>query len=68
MISLRGDRGARKNFVDIKSLDLNLDPQGQGQILNVSDNILVWEYTEFFILFSVIVILCVYCLNTFYMF
>ena len=68
MISLRGDRGARKNFVDIESLDLNLDPQGQGRILNVSDNILVGEYTEFFISFRVIVILCLYCLNTFYMF
>ena len=25
-----GDRGARKNIVDINSLDLNLEPQGQG--------------------------------------
>ena len=30
VISLRGDRGARKNMVDIDSLDLNLEPQGQG--------------------------------------
>ena len=30
VISLRGDRGARKNIVDINSLDLNLEPQGQG--------------------------------------
>ena len=30
VISLRGDRGARKNIVDIDSLDLNLEPQGQG--------------------------------------
>ena len=28
VISLRGDRGARKNMVDIDSLDLNLEPQG----------------------------------------
>ena len=30
VISLCGDRGARKNIVDINSLDLNLEPQGQG--------------------------------------
>ena len=30
VISLRGDRGARKNIVDINSLDLNLKPKGQG--------------------------------------
>ena len=30
VIFLRGDRGARKNIVDINSLDLNLEPQGQG--------------------------------------
>ena len=30
VISLRGDRGARKKIVDINSLDLNLEPQGQG--------------------------------------
>ena len=28
-ISLRENRGAGKHFVDIDSLDLNLDPQGQ---------------------------------------
>jgi len=28
VISLRGDRGARKNRVDIDSLDLNLEPKG----------------------------------------
>ena len=26
----RGDRGARKNFVDINSLDLNLEPKAKG--------------------------------------
>ena len=30
VLPLRGDRGARKNIVDINSLDLNLEPQGQG--------------------------------------
>ena len=30
VLVLRGDRGARKNIVDIDSLDLNLEPQGQG--------------------------------------
>ena len=28
-IFLRGDRGARNNFVEIGSLDLNIEPQGQ---------------------------------------
>ena len=32
VISLRGDRGARKTFVEIESLDLNLEPRGQGGI------------------------------------
>ena len=30
VISLCGERGARKNIVDINSLDLNLESQGQG--------------------------------------
>ena len=40
MISLRGDRGARKNIVDIESLDLNLEPQGQGVNFKRLGNIL----------------------------
>ena len=32
VISLQGDRGARKTFVEIESLDLNLEPRGQGGI------------------------------------
>ena len=29
VISFCGDRGARKNMVDIDNFDLNLEPQGQ---------------------------------------
>ena len=30
VISLRGDRRAKKNLVDIENIYLNLEPQGQG--------------------------------------